>query len=108
RDEKTFSIFYNIFKPAFVLLLNSTAQSDTDTGLGVDSGASVDDDYDSPNRLLFKFIVEGLGITAITTAGVLGNILSVFVLTRKKMYTKSINLLLLGLAISDTIFISSA
>ncbi|GBP60918.1 FMRFamide receptor [Eumeta japonica] len=58
----------------------------------------------SDGENLFRFIVHGVLLNAIGAGGVLGNALSVLVLTRPRMRS-SINCLLVGLASCDTVVI---
>ena len=51
-----------------------------------------------------KFLVEGIGILVVAILGTVGNLLSAWILSRPKMKS-SINCLLLGLALTDTLFI---
>lgn len=53
-----------------------------------------------------QFLLEGVGISLMTIIGIIGNVLSIVILTRGSMQSKSINRLLLCLAITDTIYIS--
>lgn len=52
----------------------------------------------------FSFGVEGIGITVMSLFGILGNILSLFVLTQPQLKS-SITWFLLGLSVSDLIFL---
>lgn len=66
---------------------------------GCESDAGV-----QPGDRLFQFVVHGVLLNAIGAAGLLGNALSVLVLTRPQMRS-SVNCLLVGLAACDTVLI---
>ncbi|NP_001037007.1 FMRFamide receptor-like [Bombyx mandarina] len=68
-------------------------------GEGCDSDVGV-----QPADKLFRFVVHGVLLNAIGAAGLLGNALSVVVLSRPQMRS-SINCLLVGLAACDTVLI---
>ncbi|CAG9575309.1 unnamed protein product [Danaus chrysippus] len=74
-------------------VMNSSAPLECDTDLDV-----------SPSDKLFRFVVHGVLLNAIGAGGLLGNGLSVLVLSRPQMRS-SINCLLVGLAACDTVLI---
>lgn len=58
----------------------------------------------SPSENLFEFVVSGLVLNVVGVVGILGNILSMVILSRPQMRS-SINYLLIGLARCDTVLI---
>lgn len=70
-----------------------------DDGAGGDE-AAVEDDY----NLLFEFIAYGVFLNVIGVFGILGNVISMIILSRPQMKS-SINYLLIGLARCDTVLI---
>lgn len=71
-------------------------------GGGGSVGATVGDDEDY--NLLFEFIAYGVLLNVIGVLGILGNIISMIILSRPQMKS-SINYLLIGLARCDTVLI---
>lgn len=67
-------------------------------------------DSRSPAELgaLFRFIFDGIALPAVGLFGIIGNILSILVLTRPSMRKTGINIMLLGLTSFDLAFIISA
>jgi len=63
------------------------------------SGNNSTDSDDVP-----KFLIEGIGILIVAVLGTVGNLLSAWILSRRKMKS-SINCILLGLALTDTLLI---
>lgn len=70
---------------------------------GTDDGCDSDVGVE-PGDKLFRFVVHGVLLNAIGAGGLLGNALSVLVLSRPQMRS-SINCLLVGLAACDTVLI---
>lgn len=59
---------------------------------------------DDPSSALFRFIVNGVLLNVVGVLGILGNIISMVILSRPQMRS-SINYLLIGLARIDTVLI---
>lgn len=71
-------------------------------GGGGSGGATAGDEEDY--NLLFEFIAYGVLLNVIGVLGILGNIISMIILSRPQMKS-SINYLLIGLARCDTVLI---
>ncbi|CAG7815651.1 unnamed protein product [Allacma fusca] len=56
------------------------------------------------DELLFRFVVQGVGITTVGLVGIIGNIFSMMVLSKKRMRSP-IGCFLFGLALADFIFV---
>lgn len=69
-------------------------------GGGDDVAATADDDY----NLLFEFVAYGVLLNIVGVFGILGNVISMIILSRPQMKS-SINYLLIGLARCDTVLI---
>ena len=58
-------------------------------------------------RILFKFVTEGIILNLVGIQGIFGNIISMIILSRPQMKS-SINYLLIGLARCDTVLIMTS
>ncbi|CAL8143753.1 unnamed protein product [Orchesella dallaii] len=87
-DEASYSIFFTTYNP------NSPAYSNNLTDLGISIN-------------LLKFCLEGVGITTVSVLGVIGNILTIIVLSSSRMKSSS-SCFLLCLAICDIIMLVGA
>jgi Serpentine type 7TM GPCR chemoreceptor Srw len=53
------------------------------------------------------FLVGGVGMVLVSLVGIIGNIMSLIVLTRPTMRSSSTNVILISLAICDLVFVTS-
>lgn len=93
-DESQFSIFYNAYNLHTYDSLNSTGTDIPDILDGLGPGSAD----------LLKFIFLGIGISAAAILGIIGNTLSIVVLSSSRMRS-SISCFLIGLAVFDTILL---
>lgn len=87
-DESSYSIFFSTYNPT------SPVYSQNNTDLGVSIG-------------MLKFWVEGFGITTLSILGVIGNILSICVLSSSRMKNSS-SVFLMCLALCDIVALVGA
>ena len=64
-------------------------------------------DDEDKQRILFKFVTEGILLNLVGVQGIFGNIISMIILSRPQMKS-SINYLLIGLARCDTVLIMTS
>lgn len=87
-DEASYSIFFSTYNPT------SPVYSQNNTDLGISIG-------------MLKFWVEGFGITTLSILGVIGNILSICVLSSPRMKNSS-SVFLMCLALCDIVALVGA
>lgn len=88
----------NDFNETFLGRSNSS-----DDDIGNNSAPTCPEEF-SPNENAFDFWMSGLVLNCVGVIGILGNILSMVILSRPQMRS-SINYLLIGLARCDTVLI---
>ena len=90
-DESEYSIFYNIYKN------DGNFSENNSSFFGLSKNGEI----------LFRFLVQGVGITLLSIFGIIGNTLTIIVLSKKKMRSP-IGCFLRGLACADAVFTAIA
>lgn len=89
-----------VYCPVFEVVGGGVGGGGGGLGGGDGDDAVVDDEY----NLLFEFVAYGVLLNVIGVFGILGNVISMIILSRPQMKS-SINYLLIGLARCDTVLI---
>jgi len=100
-DETIYNSFYHLYNIERIDVSNFGNESEN-----ISRVSRVSEIDNSRPETQFEFAVDGVGIVVMSLMGIIGNAVSGWILSRPKMRS-SINCLLLGLAIADSVFIGT-
>ncbi len=101
-DETAYNVFHHLYN---IHLSADGARSFLNDELAGFGNHTKEQNSTDVMEARFSFVVEGIGMVFVALLGMIGNLISAWILSRPKMRS-SINRLLLGLAAADTVYIT--